>query len=171
MLPSSYIPRILHEQNGRHRDANARTAGFQPASRFVCRHDLLLCLTPLQSTSPPSVLSQNLLVSAFARFPRPCTASFYRHLFRTRQQYKTHRPEGGALAAYWKSPYRQCSGPAAWFRHLTTLGPEHCRYSPNDFFPTAIASSQQFHVSIRGQPSWTPNEVTPCYLTQPPKDH
>jgi len=47
MLPYSLTPWILHEEDAEHSHAIAKTPGRGLASRFVCRHDLLLCLTPL----------------------------------------------------------------------------------------------------------------------------
>jgi hypothetical protein len=39
----------------------------------------------------------------------------------------------GPAAAYWNTPYRQCSG--LLLGHPKSVPPEHCRYGPNVFSP------------------------------------
>src|SRR5208283_3842672 len=136
MPPPSRRPWILHEQDGGHRHAIERTPGLRLASRFVCPRDLSPCPHSALPILQFAVRLPNHPIPCRVRLPQQWPTCYTSKLPGARQ-HSIPIGRGAALAAYWKSPYRQCSGPAAWSRYLTTLGPEHCRYSPNDF-PTVM---------------------------------
>jgi hypothetical protein len=136
MLPCSYTPWILHEQDGGHSHAIAKTPGRGLASRFVSLRGILPRVYPTPPIAPFAFGWPNHLILSRAQFPPPSSTPFNPDLSQA-HPHSIPIGRGAALAAYWKSPYRQCSGPPASHRQLPTRRPEHCRYSPNDF-PRAI---------------------------------
>ena len=130
MLPYSCTLWILHEQDAEQlEDHNTRRLTRLPLGVFrrsLPRAQFPPATHPGLSSLTPSPYFLMLPIPTPSRHATPFQPYF------NAPTINLHRLRGSALAAYWKSPYRQCSGPPAPSFQLAAPGPEHCRYSPND---------------------------------------
>src|SRR5947208_3095435 len=131
---------ILHEQDGEQHE-NETTPGATRASRFVCPYGLFPWLTSRHQPTQLSVFSPNtsphLSSHSYTKCSPPSSSNFPRN-----GQHSIPIGPRGRASGLLEIAVSAMLRPADPSIQLATLGPEHCRYSPNDLW-TGIGNTKR----------------------------